>query len=56
MSWYEEMFENDPRLEEAYQDIKNTILEGKTPVDTPVSVVLGGLPGSGKGNIYNGGA
>ena len=52
MSWYEEMFENDPRLEEAYQDIKNTILEGKTPVDTPVSVVLGGLPGSGKGNIY----
>lgn len=54
MSWYKdkEIFESDPRLEKAYQRIKTKVLRGKTSVDNPVSVVLGGLPGSGKGNIY----
>ena len=49
---YQEVFNADPRLEDAYQRIKAIVLDGKTPAEEPVAVVLGGLPGSGKGNIY----
>ncbi len=51
MSYNKEIF-NDQRLEDAYQIIKERVLANKTPDKTPLAVVLGGLPGSGKGNIY----
>ena len=51
MNYDKTVFE-DSRLEEQYQMIKRDLLKNKTPVEHPVAVVLGGLPGSGKGNIY----
>jgi len=41
-----------PRFEQAYQDIKYIYLFGKAPTAEKIAVVLGGLPGAGKGNIY----
>ncbi len=52
MGYNKEIFKN-PKLEKAYQKIKITSLRGIIPVKHPVAVVLGGLPGSGKGNIYD---
>ncbi|MBR3024323.1 MAG: zeta toxin family protein, partial [Oscillospiraceae bacterium] len=49
---YHEVFDADPRLEVPYRFVKNWLITGKTPIEKPVAVVLGGLPGSGKGNIY----
>ena len=51
-SRYQEVFENDVRLEKSFQRIKETVLSGKTSVDNPHAVVLGGLPGAGKGTLY----
>ena len=42
----------DPEQEQAYQDIKTLITIGKTGVNNPVAIVLGGQPGAGKKNIY----
>lgn len=42
----------DPKKEAAYQKIKAFYTEGITPEENPIAVVLGGLPGAGKGNIY----
>lgn len=36
-----------------YEVIKRKLLEGLTPVEEPLAVVLGGQPGSGKSNIYD---
>lgn len=51
MSYNKEVF-SDEKFEKAYHRIKNWALSGKMPVEHPIAVVLGGLPGSGKGNIY----
>lgn len=52
MKYYDSIF-SDPKFEAEYQKIKKYYTTGKTPVEKPVAVVLGGLPGSGKGNIYD---
>jgi len=52
VSYNKEIF-NDERFELAYQNIKSIVLSNTSPVDNPVAVVLGGLPGAGKGNIYD---
>lgn len=40
-------------FEKVYQEIKQNITFGITPVEHPTAIVLGGLPGAGKGNIYD---
>lgn len=39
-------------FEKAYQKIKERVTAGINPSENPTAIVLGGLPGSGKGNIY----
>lgn len=39
-------------FEKAYQKIKERVTIGINPSENPTAIVLGGLPGSGKGNIY----
>ena len=51
MAYYDELFTNQA-YEAIYQDIKYNVTNGKRPVSNPIAVVLGGLPGAGKGNIY----
>ena len=43
---------SDPEEEVAYQKIKLGLIRGKSGVAEPVSIVLGGQPGSGKSNLY----
>jgi len=43
---------SDQEEEAAYQKIKMRILRGKSSVEKPVSIILGGQPGSGKSNLY----
>jgi hypothetical protein len=38
--------------ERAYQNIKERVTRNAKSVDEPVSIILGGQPGAGKGNIY----
>lgn len=52
MEKYEEVFSEHPEYEPIYQRIKAMVTEGKSPVEHPTAIVLGGQPGSGKGNIY----
>lgn len=40
-------------FEKAYQEIKQNIILGIITVEQPTAIVLGGLPGAGKGNIYS---
>lgn len=47
-----ELLMSDAEFHEAYNLIKNDVLRGKVPVETPVAIVLGGQPGAGKSNIY----
>lgn len=42
----------DPRLETAYHKVKHDVIAGKSGVDAPVAIVLGGQPGAGKSNLY----
>ena len=42
----------NPEFEKAYQTIKNDILRNINPVNSPVAIVLGGQPGSGKSGLY----
>lgn len=39
-------------FEKAYQEIKQRITFNASPTENPTAIVLGGLPGAGKGNIY----
>ena len=50
---YNEIF-TDPEYEKAYHRIKTDIVDkvGVTPVENPTAVILGGLPGAGKSNLY----
>ena len=43
---------SDPKEEAAYHLIKNYVTKGKSGVEHPVAIVLGGQPGSGKNNLY----